>query len=160
VLWYGLTRRGGQGNPEEQKRAITDRLVRWATRDGRDSFGPEAIRPESRAVVSRHRSADADPFRAQRPTRRPVPTSAGELAPGPSGGRRHGGPSRAAAPPSASSWMSTWPGASRTGRAGPRGPVRGFGFGREPETNDGSWTLTLVDSQITTDAVERWNREP
>ena len=34
VLW---THRGGQGDPGEQKRAITDRLVRWATRDGGDS---------------------------------------------------------------------------------------------------------------------------
>jgi hypothetical protein len=24
----------GEGDPEEQKRVITDRLVRWATRDG------------------------------------------------------------------------------------------------------------------------------
>jgi hypothetical protein len=37
VLWYGPTHRGGQGDPEEQKRAITDRLVRWATRDSGDS---------------------------------------------------------------------------------------------------------------------------
>ena len=29
VLWYGLTHRGSEGNPEEQKRVITDRLVRW-----------------------------------------------------------------------------------------------------------------------------------
>jgi len=41
VLWYGLTHRGGQGNPEEQKRAITDRLVRWATRDGGTPPGPQ-----------------------------------------------------------------------------------------------------------------------
>ena len=34
VLWYGLTHRGGEGNPAEQKRVIVDRLVRWATRDG------------------------------------------------------------------------------------------------------------------------------
>ncbi len=37
VLWYGLTHRGGEGNPGEQKRVITDRLVRWATRDGGDA---------------------------------------------------------------------------------------------------------------------------
>jgi hypothetical protein len=37
---------------------------------------------------------------------------------------------------------------------------RWIGFGRELEINDGPWTLTLVDSQITPDAVERWNREP
>jgi hypothetical protein len=34
VLWYGLTHHGSEGSPEEQKRVITDRLVRWATRDG------------------------------------------------------------------------------------------------------------------------------
>jgi hypothetical protein len=46
VLWYGLTHRGGQGNPDEQKRVITDRLVRWATRDGGDSArAAAAIRP-------------------------------------------------------------------------------------------------------------------
>jgi hypothetical protein len=37
VLWYGLTQRGSEGSPEEQKRVITDRLVRWATRDGGDA---------------------------------------------------------------------------------------------------------------------------
>jgi transcriptional regulator with XRE-family HTH domain len=37
---------------------------------------------------------------------------------------------------------------------------RWIGFGRELEINDGPWTLTLVDSLITPDAVERWNREP
>jgi hypothetical protein len=37
VLWYGLTHRGGEGNPEEQKRVITERPVRWASRDGGDS---------------------------------------------------------------------------------------------------------------------------
>ena len=36
VLWYGLTHRGAEGNPAEQQRVIVDRLVRWATRDGRD----------------------------------------------------------------------------------------------------------------------------
>jgi hypothetical protein len=40
VLWYGLTHKGSEGNPDDQKRAITDRLVRWATRDGRS--GTEA----------------------------------------------------------------------------------------------------------------------
>lgn len=34
VLWYGLTHRGSEGNPAEQQRVITDRLTRWATRDG------------------------------------------------------------------------------------------------------------------------------
>jgi hypothetical protein len=28
LLWYGLTHRGSAGDPEEQKRVITDRLVR------------------------------------------------------------------------------------------------------------------------------------
>ena len=37
VLWYGLTHHGSEGSPEEQKRVITDRLVRWATRDGGDA---------------------------------------------------------------------------------------------------------------------------
>ena len=37
MLWYGLTHRGSEGSPEEQKRVITDRLVRWATRDGGDA---------------------------------------------------------------------------------------------------------------------------
>ena len=36
VLWYGLTHRGGLGNPAEQRRVIIDRLTRWATRDGGD----------------------------------------------------------------------------------------------------------------------------
>jgi hypothetical protein len=42
VLWYGLTHRGGEGNPAEQKRVIVDRLVRWATRDGGDGGGTAA----------------------------------------------------------------------------------------------------------------------
>jgi hypothetical protein len=37
VVWYGLTHRGAEGNPDEQKRVIVDRLVRWATRDGGDA---------------------------------------------------------------------------------------------------------------------------
>lgn len=37
VLWYGLTHRGGLGNPVEQKRVIVERLARWATRDGGDA---------------------------------------------------------------------------------------------------------------------------
>jgi hypothetical protein len=36
VLWYCLTLCGGEGNHDQQKRAITDRLVSWATRDGGD----------------------------------------------------------------------------------------------------------------------------
>jgi hypothetical protein len=51
VLWYGLTHRGGEGNPEEQKRAITDRLVRWATRDGGDSARAAAA---IRSVLDQH----------------------------------------------------------------------------------------------------------
>ena len=42
VLWYGLTHRGGEGNPAEQERVIVDRLVRWATRDGGDGGGTAA----------------------------------------------------------------------------------------------------------------------
>lgn len=34
VLWTGLTHKGAEGNPGEQKRIIADRLARWATRDG------------------------------------------------------------------------------------------------------------------------------
>lgn len=34
VLWYGLTHRGSEGNPDDQRRVIIDRLVRWATRNG------------------------------------------------------------------------------------------------------------------------------
>ena len=46
MLWYGLTHRGSEGDPEEQKRVITDRLVRWATRDDVDaSQAAAAIRP-------------------------------------------------------------------------------------------------------------------
>jgi len=46
VLWYALTRRGSEGNPDEQKRVITERLVRWATRDGGDGTqAAAAIRP-------------------------------------------------------------------------------------------------------------------
>lgn len=37
MLWSGPTRSGGQGNPQEQKRVITNRLIRRATRDGGDS---------------------------------------------------------------------------------------------------------------------------
>jgi hypothetical protein len=42
--------------------------------------------------------------------------------------------------------------------SGHRMTGRWIGFGRELEINDGPWTLTLLDSQITPDAVERWNR--
>jgi hypothetical protein len=51
VLWYGLAHRGGQGNPEEQRRIITDRLVRWATRDGGDSARTAAV---IRSVLDEH----------------------------------------------------------------------------------------------------------
>jgi hypothetical protein len=44
--------------------------------------------------------------------------------------------------------------------SGHRMTGRWIGFGRELEINDGPWTLTLVDSKITPEAVERWNREP
>ena len=33
------------------------------------------------------------------------------------------------------------------------------GFGKEDEVNTGAWTLTLVDSDVSEAAVERWNRE-
>ena len=32
------------------------------------------------------------------------------------------------------------------------------GFGKEDEVNTGPWSLTLVDEQVDTEAVERWNR--
>ena len=51
VLWYGLTHRAGQGNPDEQKRVITDRLTRWATRDGGDAATLAAV---IRAVLDQH----------------------------------------------------------------------------------------------------------
>lgn len=34
VIYLGLTGHGTEGDPAGQRRAITDRLVRWATRDG------------------------------------------------------------------------------------------------------------------------------
>jgi len=35
------------------------------------------------------------------------------------------------------------------------------GFGKEPEeVNTGTWSLTLVDERVDSDAVERWNRMP
>lgn len=34
------------------------------------------------------------------------------------------------------------------------------GFGRELEVNVGPWSLTLVDEQVSVEAVERWNRTP
>jgi hypothetical protein len=37
VLWYGLTHHGSEGSLEEQKRVITDRLVRWGNRDAGDA---------------------------------------------------------------------------------------------------------------------------
>lgn len=37
VIWSGLTHKGADGNPDEQKRVITDQLTRWATRDGGDA---------------------------------------------------------------------------------------------------------------------------
>ena len=36
-MWTGLTDKNAQGNPEEQKRLIADRLTRWATSDGGDA---------------------------------------------------------------------------------------------------------------------------
>jgi hypothetical protein len=51
VLWHGLTHRGGAGNPAEQERVITDRLTRWATRDGGDAT---AVATAIRAVLSGH----------------------------------------------------------------------------------------------------------
>jgi len=51
VLWYGLTHCVGQGNPEKQKRVITDRLVRRATQDGGDSA---RIAAAIRSVLDEH----------------------------------------------------------------------------------------------------------
>jgi hypothetical protein len=71
VLWYGLTHRGGEGNPEEQKRVITDRLVRWATRDGGDSSrgrGRHPLRPGRAPAWTA--AGPAEPVRAGRTTAR------------------------------------------------------------------------------------------
>jgi hypothetical protein len=51
VLWTGLTHRGAEGNPAEQKRVITDQLTRWATRDGGDAGQVAAA---IRAVLDRY----------------------------------------------------------------------------------------------------------
>jgi len=32
------------------------------------------------------------------------------------------------------------------------------GFGRDLEINDGPWSLTLVDADVTPVAIERWDR--
>lgn len=44
--------------------------------------------------------------------------------------------------------------------SGHRMTGRWIGFGRDLEINDGPWTLTLIDSHVSQDAVERWNHEP
>jgi hypothetical protein len=51
VLWTGLTDKKAQGNPEEQKRVIVDRLTRWATRDGGDEA---ALATGVRAVLDEY----------------------------------------------------------------------------------------------------------
>jgi hypothetical protein len=51
VLWYGLTHRGSEGNPDEQKRVIVDRLVRWSIRDGGDGAQAAAA---VRSVLERY----------------------------------------------------------------------------------------------------------
>ena len=51
VLWTGLTHRGAEGNPAEQKRVITDQLTRWATRAGGDAGQVAAA---IRAVLDRY----------------------------------------------------------------------------------------------------------
>jgi hypothetical protein len=51
VLWYGLTHRGSADNPAEQERVITDRLARWATRDGGDAT---AVAAAIRAALTGH----------------------------------------------------------------------------------------------------------
>ncbi|MGH3277142.1 MAG: hypothetical protein ACRDNZ_22790 [Streptosporangiaceae bacterium] len=38
VIYLGLTHKGAENNPAEQRRMIIDRLVRWATRDGADKW--------------------------------------------------------------------------------------------------------------------------
>ena len=46
VLWSVLTDKKTRGDAEEQRRTITDRLVRWVVRDGGDtSRTAAAIRP-------------------------------------------------------------------------------------------------------------------
>lgn len=37
---------------------------------------------------------------------------------------------------------------------------RWLGFGRDFEINDGPWSLTLVDSDVSEDGIARWNRVP
>lgn len=54
MLWHGLTHRSGQGDPEEQKRVITDRLVRQATRDGGDGGDSSGAAAAIRSVVDEH----------------------------------------------------------------------------------------------------------
>lgn len=51
VVWTGLTSKAAQGNPGEQKRLITDRLTRWATRDGGDAGQAAAA---IRAVLNKY----------------------------------------------------------------------------------------------------------
>lgn len=38
VIYLGLTHKGAEHAPPEQRRVITDRLVRWATRDGAEEW--------------------------------------------------------------------------------------------------------------------------
>lgn len=41
-LWHGLAKNGSGDDPGEQKAAITERLARWATRDGGDAAAASA----------------------------------------------------------------------------------------------------------------------
>jgi hypothetical protein len=75
VLWYGLTDRGGEGNPAEQERVIVDRLVRWATRDGGDAAQAAAA---IRSVLDEYL-----PGRQRRTSRRVRAASALSVAPEP-----------------------------------------------------------------------------
>jgi hypothetical protein len=46
ILWLGLTHKGSEGDPDEQKGVIAGRLADWATRDGGDADqAADAIRP-------------------------------------------------------------------------------------------------------------------
>ena len=41
VIYLALTRKGAGHDPAEQRRVITDRLVRWATRDGAEVWSKQ-----------------------------------------------------------------------------------------------------------------------
>jgi hypothetical protein len=59
VIYLGLTHKGAEHAPAEQRRVITDRLVRWATRDGADEWRKQyeataALAAAIDSVLARH----------------------------------------------------------------------------------------------------------